>query len=162
MTCGPAATISSGIHALEEARVTIENSALGMSSNTGPYCCAGGSLAFHRATDRALACDPRRSTGHAKGSGVPRRHVSAWDAARDPHRLERRRTAGAIVTAAGKESVDLLIAGALERQRCRKPQFPGRRRAASGEAGALFAVTFDASADRSESISQDRGDHRFL
>src|SRR5271167_434176 len=44
----------------------------------------------------------------------------------------------------------------------RKPQFPRRRRAASGEAGALFAVTFDASADRSESISQDRGDHRFL
>jgi hypothetical protein len=31
------------------------------------------------------------------------------------------------------------------RQRGRKPKFPGRRRAASGEAGALFAVTFDAS-----------------
>ena len=33
---------------------------------------------------------------------------------------------------------------------------------ASGEAGALFAVTFDASPGRSESISQDRGDDRFL
>ena len=66
------------------------------------------------------------------------------------------------MTAAGKEGVDLLIAGALERQRCRKLQFPRRRRAAFGEAGALFAVTFDASADRSESISQDGGDHRFL
>src|SRR6516162_6600021 len=40
-------------------------------------CCAGRCLAFRRAVGRALACDPRRSTGHAKGSGVPRRDVSA-------------------------------------------------------------------------------------
>ena len=33
---GPAAAISSGIHALEEARVTIENSALGTSSIAVP------------------------------------------------------------------------------------------------------------------------------
>src|SRR5262249_32287152 len=29
---------------------------------TADGCCAGGSLAFRRATGRALACDPRRST----------------------------------------------------------------------------------------------------
>ena len=69
--------------------------------------------------------------------------------------------AGAIVTAAGKEGVDLLIAGALEGKDVASRSFLGAV-AASGEAGTLFAVTFDASADRSESISQDRGDHRFL
>src|SRR5438552_6394160 len=30
-------------------------------------CRAGGSLAFRRTAERALACDPRRSTGRAKG-----------------------------------------------------------------------------------------------
>ena len=70
--------------------------------------------------------------------------------------------AEAIVTAAEKEGVDLLIAGALEGKDVAKPQFPRCRCAAFGEVGALFGVTFDASADRSESISQDRGDHRFL
>src|SRR5271165_3352129 len=38
VTSGPAAAISSGIHALEEARVTIETSALGSGSIRVPYC----------------------------------------------------------------------------------------------------------------------------
>jgi hypothetical protein len=71
-------------------------------------------------------------------------------------------TAWAIVTAAEKEGVDLLIAGALEGKEVASRSFLGAVVATSRGKGALFAVTFDASADRSESISQDRGDHRFL
>jgi hypothetical protein len=40
VTCAPAAEISSGIHALEDARVTIENSALG--TNKGRYILQQG------------------------------------------------------------------------------------------------------------------------
>jgi hypothetical protein len=67
----------------------------------------------------------------------------------------------AIVTAAEKESVDLLIAGALEGKEVASRSFLGAV-AGCRKTGALFCVAFDASADRFESISQDRSDYRFL
>jgi nucleotide-binding universal stress UspA family protein len=71
--------------------------------------------------------------------------------------------AGAIVAAAEKEGVDLLIAGALEGKEVASRSFLGAvARPLAKLASALFAVTFDASQGRSESISQDRGDDRFL
>src|SRR6516162_864685 len=129
---------------------------------TANGCCAGGSLAFRRAIERTLACGPRRSTGRAKGGGVPRGDVSDRNAAPDPHRLERGRTRLGHRERGGKRWRGSFNCRRARRQRGRKPKFPRRRRSASGETGALFGVTFDASADRSESISQDRGDDRFL
>src|SRR6516162_5860629 len=73
---------------------------------TANGCCAGGSLAFRRAIERALACDPRRSTGRAKGSGVPRRVVQLEMPRETRIVWNEGEPVEAIVTAAKKEGVD--------------------------------------------------------
>ena len=65
------------------------------------------------------------------------------------------------MTVAEKEGVDLSIAGALEGKTSQAAvlQAPSR---GLGEVAAPSLLLSDASADRSVSISKDRGDHRFL